>query len=388
MEANTTNTRTAASATTTTSTAPVNTVAAAPEEPKKRSKVFPIILAVLVIGGGTFGVTKYLHSLSHEETNDAQVDANISPVIPRVAGYISEVRVKDNQNVRKGDTLVVLDNRDYLIKVEQAEAGVLSSQGSLGFAEATTVASQANTSTFQANVATIQAQIEAAKVNLWRANQDFARYENLIKDHSITQQQYEQAVATKQTAERQLNVLQEQKNAAARQTSAAASQSNATSRQVNVANATIRQRQADVESAKLNLSYTVITAPSDGRISRIPVQPGQFVNAGQQLFSIVQENALWVTANFKETQLEKMQPGQKVSLHVDAYPGHEFEGRVASFAPATGARFSLLPPDNASGNFVKVVQRVPVRIEFTSPNDKELQRLRAGMNVDVDVHLN
>ena len=290
--------------------------------------------------------------------------------------------------MRKGDTLVILDNRDFLLRLEQAESGVLSSQGNLGVAEASTIASQANTSTFQANVATIQAQIEAAKVNVWRATQDFNRYENLIKDHSITQQQYEQALAAKQTAERQLQVLQEQKNAAGRQTNAAASQSNATSRQVNVANATIRQRQAEVESAKLNLSYTVIVAPTDGRISKVPVQPGQFVNAGQQLFSIVQENALWVTANFKETQLEKMKEGQRVSLHVDAYPDHEFKGRVSSFAPATGARFSLLPPDNASGNFVKVVQRVPVRIEFTQKGDGDLKLLRPGMNVDVDVHLN
>lgn len=357
------------------------------ETPKKRSKVFPIILAVLVLGGGTFGITKYVHALHHEDTDDAQIDANISPVIPRVAGYVNEVLVKDNQKVKKGDTLLILDDRDLRIKLDQAEAALAAAQSGLSVAEATTTASEANIASSQANVATVAAQIEAAKINAWRANQDYERYSNLIKDHSITQQQYEQALAAKQTADRQLQVLQEQKNVATRQTNAASSQSHATSQQISVANATIKQRIADVENAKLNLSYTVITAPADGMVSKVNIQPGQFVNAGQSLFSVVLDQSIWVTANFKETQLDKMKEGQKVIIHVDAFPDHEFEARVSSFAAATGAKFALLPPDNASGNFVKVVQRIPVKIEFTNPNDKQLALLRPGMNVDVDVHL-
>ncbi|RYZ33284.1 MAG: HlyD family secretion protein, partial [Sphingobacteriales bacterium] len=204
---------------------------------------------------------------------------------------------------------------------------------------------------------------------------------------SITQQQYEQALAAKQTAERQLQVLQQQKNVARTQTNAVASQSNATSQQISVANATIRQREADVENARLNLSYSVITAPEDGLVSKINIQPGQFLNAGQSLFSIVIDKGLWVTANFKETQLTKMKEGQQVIVHVDAFPGHDFQAKVASFAPATGAKFSLLPPDNASGNFVKVVQRVPVRIEFADKDKKALASLRPGMNVFVDVQV-
>lgn len=364
-----------------------NTTGMAETEAPKKRKIFPIILTVLVLGGAAFGIFKYIHSLHHEETDDAQVDANISPVIPRVAGYIADVRVKDNQRVKKGDTLLILDDRDMKLKLDQAEAALVAAQGSLGIAEASTSASQANVYTSEANVSSIQAQIEAAKINVWRATQDFERYANLIKDHSITQQQYEQALAGKQTAEKQLQVLIEQKNAATRQTNAAASQSSATSRQMNVANATILQKQADVESAKLNLSYTVITAPEDGMVSKVNIQPGQFVNAGQSLFSVVIDKNIWVTANFKETQLEKMKAEQKVIIHVDAFPDHEFEARVSSFSPATGARFSLLPPDNASGNFVKVVQRVPVKIEFTNPNDKQLALLRPGMNVNVDVNI-
>lgn len=356
--------------------------------PKKKSKGFVIVLAVLVLGGGAFGISKYIHGLHHEETDNAQIDANVSPVIPRVSGYVKEVRVKDNQFVKKGDTLVILDDRDLAIAVQQAENGLFAAQANLGAAEATTAASQAGISTAQAQVGTIDAQIEAAKVNLWRASQDYDRYANLIKDHSITQQEFEQASAAKQTAERQLDVLAKQKAAASRQTGVATSQSGATSKQINVANAGIKQRQTDVENAKLNQSYAIITAPEDGVLSKIFVQPGQFVAAGQSLFSVVLNTTPWVVANFKETQLDKMKLGQKVTIHIDAYPGKGIEGKITSFAPATGSKFALLPADNASGNFVKVVQRLPVKIEFDSPNEELVKQLRPGMNVLVDVHLN
>lgn len=357
------------------------------QQPKPKNRRFAIVLGALVVVGATFGITKYIHSLHHEDTDDAQVDAYISPVIPRVPGYVTEIRVADNQLVKKGDTLLILDDRDLKIKLDQAEAALAAAQSSLGIAEATTTASQASVAGSQANVSALDAQMEAAKINVWRATQDYNRYANLIKDHSITQQQYEQAQAAKQTAERQLQGLTEQKNAASRQASAASSQSAATSQQVGVANATIKQRMAEVENAKLQLSYTVITAPQDGRLSKINIQPGQLVQAGQSLFNIVGNGGIWVTANFKETQLEKMKEGQKVIVNVDAFPGHDFEARLSSLSPATGAKFALLPPDNASGNFIKVVQRVPVRIDFVNKNDKLVDQLRPGMNVQVDVHL-
>ncbi|WP_317166606.1 HlyD family secretion protein [Chitinophaga fulva] len=356
--------------------------------PKKRSKGFVIVLAALVLGGGAFGISKYIHSLHHEETDNAQIDANVSPVIPRVSGFVKEVRVKDNQHVKKGDTLVVLDDRDQAIRVQQAENALGTAKANLGAAEATTSAAETGISTAQANVSTIDAQIEAAKVNIWRANQDYERYANLIKDHSITQQQYEQALAAKQTAERQLDVLVRQKAAAARQTSVVTSQSSATAKQINLANAAIKQRETDVDDAKLVQSYTVITAPEDGVVSKIFVQPGQYISAGQSLFSVVMDTAPWVVANFKETQLEKMKLGQKVTVHIDAFPGTPLEAKLTSFSPATGAKFALLPPDNASGNFVKVVQRLPVKIEFDDPTNELIKRLRPGMNVLVDVHLN
>lgn len=354
---------------------------------KKRNPVFMIILAVLIIGGAWFGISKYTYAKHHEETDDAQVSADISPVIPRVAGYVREVKVKDNEMVKKGDTLLILDDRDYRLKLEEAEAALLTAESNLSSARATTNAARANIATSQASVGTVDAQIEAAKVNVWRTTQDYQRYANLIKDHSITQQQYEQALAAKQIAEKQLDILQEQKKQAAQQTNAVAVQSTATSQQIGVASSAIRQRQVEVDAAKLNLSYTVVVAPDDGLVSKITVQPGQYLQAGQALFSIVHSDRVWVVANFKETQLNKMKEGQKVIVTADAFKNHAFEARLASFSPATGSTFALLPPDNASGNFVKVVQRLPVRIEFINSSDSLIRRLRPGMNVGVDVHL-
>jgi membrane fusion protein, multidrug efflux system len=357
------------------------------EAPKKKNSTFIIVLLLLLAAGTWFGVSKYLHGQHHEETEDAQVEASISPVIPRVAGYVKAVRVTDNQLVQQGDTLLVLDNQDQALKVMQAEAALATAKTNLGVATANASASRANIGTTQAGINTADAQIEAAKVAVWRATQDYERYANLIKDHSITQQQYEQALATKQTAEKQLQVLLAQKNQVARQTNAVATQSDAAATQINVANATIKQKEVELAEARLQLSYTVVTAQQTGKVSKVSVQPGQFLQPGQSVFSIVLSDAVWVVANFKETQFEKMRVGQKVTVHADAFPGHPFEATLSSFSPATGSRFSLLPPDNASGNFVKVVQRLPVKIEFNQPADSAVKLLRPGMNVRVDVHL-
>lgn len=354
---------------------------------KKRNPIFFIILAVMLIVGGIIGVIWYRNSKLHQTTDDAQIQANVAPVISKISGYIADVKVSDNQFVHKGDTLLTLDTKDLLIALQQAEAALGTARSNLQASRANTVASSKAINTSTAAVATADAQIEAARVNVWRATQDFNRYQNLIKDHSITQQQYEQALAAKQTAEKQLEVLINQRSQAQAQTGVVRSQSGATAEQIDVSASMVKQREVDVANARQNLSYAIITAPEDGVVSKVPVQVGQFIQAGAQLFSIVRSNEKWVVANFKETQLSKMVEGQKVSIEVDAFPKHDFEGRVSSFSPATGSQFSLLPPDNASGNFVKVVQRIPVRIDFINPKDSLINKLRAGMNVKVDVHL-
>lgn len=358
-----------------------------PQVKKKKSLVFPIILAVIVLVGGFFGYRFYKFGQTHEETDDAQIAANLSPVISKIPGYVAEIRVKDNQFVKKGDTLIILDNKDQKIMVEQAKAALGTAQSNIESARAASSAAGSNINTSRAAVVTANSQIEASKVNVWKTSQDLKRYANLIKDHSITQQQYDNALAAKQSADRQYQVLVAQRNQIAQQEGVVNSQTAASSEQIGVASSTAKQREVEVENAKLMLSYTIITAPEDGFVSKVNIQKGQFLQAGAQLFSIVLDNNKWVIANFKETQLSKMVEGQIVDIEIDAYPNREFQGIVSSFSPATGSTFSILPPDNASGNFVKVVQRLPVKIEFKNLDKKISDRLRAGMNVKATVNL-
>lgn len=357
-------------------------------EKKPTNKKFLVILIVLVVLGATYGIYKYMHSLAHEETDDAQVEKNMNPILPRVTGYVTKVYVKDNDFVKKGDTLFTIDDKDYVIRVEEAKAALAAAKGNFEAAKADIGGATANISVSEANVQSSKGNIEAAKVRLWRATNDFQRFENLYKNHSITKQQFEQAQAAKQEAEAQLKVLQQAENASNYQKNVIVSRSNVTGKQVDVASANIKKAQAMLDAAKLNLAYTVVTASIDGQVATIDIQPGQLVQPGQALFYIINNQDAWVVANFKETQLNKMKEGQKVTIIADAYPDVKFEGVLTSFSPATGSRFSLLPPDNATGNFVKTIQRLPVKISLTENNDKEkIKLLRPGMNVEVDVHV-
>lgn len=342
------------------------------EQKKPKKKAPMIILGLVVAAAAIFGVSKYIYALHHEDTDDAQLDADISPVLARVSGYVNEIRFEENQHVNKGDTLVKLDDRDLQIKVAQAQAALDNAMANVSVAKA-------NSGTSNANVQTASSNVEAARIRVWKATQDFDRYQNLINDKAITQQQYDAAKAEKLSAEAQLE-------SAIRQQSAAGMQGQSSSQLITVAQSTIAQRQADLDFAKLQLSYASIIAPVSGIASKKSIQPGQFVNAGAPLFSIVSENETYVVANFKETQLEKMKTGLPVEVKVDALPSEKIEGTVYSFAPATGAKFSLLPPDNATGNFVKVIQRVPVKIKING--DKNVMAmLRPGMSVKVSVKL-
>lgn len=357
-------------------------------EKKKTNKKFILIFAVLIIVGGTYGTLKFVHSLSHEGTDDAQIEKNMNPIIPRVTGTVTKVYVKDNDFVKKGDTLFTIDNKDYLVKVEDAKAALAAAEGNFAASKADVQGASANIAASDANVQSAGGNIETAKIRLGRATNDFERYNNLYKNHSITKQQFEQALAAKQEAESQLHILQQQQKASTYQKSVIVAKSNVTSKQTEVAAANIKRAQAMLDAAKLNLDYTVVIASIDGQVSKINIQPGQLVQPGQSLFYIINNAEAWVIANFKETQLNKMIIGQKVTIKADAYPDTEFEGTITSFSPATGARFSLLPPDNATGNFVKTIQRLPVKISLNANNDVEkIKLLRPGMNVDVDVHL-
>lgn len=355
---------------------------------KKTNRIFPVILAVIVILGLIFGIRAFLNSKHHTSTDDSQLEGNVAPVIPRVSGYITSLRVTDNQTVKKGDTLVLLDQKDLQIKVEQAQAALQNAIANADVIKANVRSSRITTEAFGSNTKAVQAQIEAAQIRARRASQDFERYKNLIADHSITQQQFEQAEADKETALAQLSAVQNQRGQAFNQTRSSQLQTRATSEEIKVAEAQVKQRQSDLDYAKLQLSYSVITAPENGTVSKRSAQLGQFVQAGGALFSLVLSNDIWVVANFKETQLEKMRVGQTADIEVDAFPSEKFRGVVQSVSGATGARFALLPPDNSTGNFVKVVQRIPVKIvlDKNAEQNKHLDLLRAGMNVDVTVN--
>ncbi|MCA4806405.1 HlyD family secretion protein [Myroides odoratimimus] len=362
---------------------------------------FIIALGAIILFGGGYGVYKYIHSMAHETTDDAQVETKISPIVSKIPGYIKSIHVQDNQIVKKGDVLITLDDTEYVIKVDQAKANYQAALSQLKVAEAghntsesTVISSQAGASTAVANVATAKANIDAAKTQLWRANNDYERYNKLYESQSITKQQYEQALAAKETAEKQVVVLQEQLKAVEKQANAVAQQVNisrsqavASTSQIDAAKAMVDQAKANLDNAELYLSYTVITAKEDGQVSKINLQVGQLIQPGQGLFNTVQKGNIWVVANFKETQMQYMREGQPVKIKVDAFPKHEFEGVINSMSPATGAKFALLPPDNASGNFVKTVQRIPVKITFTNPKDEMLVYVKAGMNVDIDVNI-
>ena len=341
------------------------------QEPKKKpNKVIPIILGIILIGGIIFGIKEYIYYSKHIDTDDAQIDGDVSPVVARVGGYVDSIFFEENTHVTAGQVLVKIDDRDYKVRLEQAMSAQKGASAGVGVGQSQIIATAASSSS-------ARAQAESAAARLEKANKDYARYADLVKDGSITQQQFDQAKADRDVAAATYRAAQDQYKAALEQVG--------TSRnQLTVTNVGVTQRQADVDYAKLQLSYTTVTAPSAGITSKKNIQLGQLVQAGQTLFNVVNDNSLFITANFKETQLTNMKNGQKVDIDVDAFPDLKLHGEVYNFSPATGAKFSLLPPDNATGNFVKVVQRIPVKIKINAGKET-MTKLRPGMSVNVSV---
>ncbi|QKG57877.1 HlyD family secretion protein [Hymenobacter sp. BRD128] len=346
------------------------TAVAEPLEPeKKRNPLVLIIVALALLVGGYFGWQRYQFAQAHESTDDAQVEGDIYPVLPRVSGPVLKVYVDDNQHVKKGDTLVTIDPADYQQRVDAAQAALLA-------ARAQVTAARAAVGTAQANVRTAQTSIGVSAANRTRLQQDLARSTKLRNQDIIPQSEYDAVAANLKSTTAQQSTAQDQVSVARNQVTAA-------QQQVVVAEAVVKQRQNDLNNAQLQLSYTTIVAPANGIVSRKNVQPGQVVSPGQQLVGLVSSARTWVVANFKETQLENMKVGQPVKLEVDAYPNEEFDGHIESLSAATGARFALLPPDNSTGNFVKVTQRVPVKIVLNK--EDPAHPLRTGMSVNAIV---
>jgi membrane fusion protein (multidrug efflux system) len=339
----------------------------------KKTKTI-LINGLLAFSAGAFiiwGISTYFSLDKELYTNDAQIEEYINPVNTRIPGYIKEIRFTEHQAVKKGDTLVLIDDREYKIQVDQAEAAFMA-------ARASKIVTAFSVNTVQSGLRISDANIEAAKARLWNAEQNYHRYENLLKDGASTQQQFDQVKSEYETLLSQTHALQQQRVT----TNLSAVE---TSQKITVNDAEIKRMHAVLEMAKLNLSYTVITAPYDGFTGRRTIQEGQLLQAGQTLMSYVRNDSTWVVANYKETQIAKLSIGQRVKLRVDGFSNKEFSGVVTAIAQATGSRFSAIPTDNSTGNFIKVQQRIPVRIEFirNKVTTEFLKSFRAGMNVEV-----
>jgi len=354
---------------------PREPVVAPPPKGAMRKRIIFGVIAIAAVVALTWAVRKFIYSRGHETTDNAQVDGHIVPVLAKVGGYVTAVLVQDNDSVQKGQTLVRIDDAEYRVKVAQAEADLAAAQSAAGGRQFTGQ-SQAAVATAAGQRSAADAQIQAALANQQKANADLARMRDLVAKQIVSAQQLDAAQAAAASAAADVEALQ-------RQAAAAGGAVQNAQAGVRLAQARLQAAQAALDNAKLQLSYTTVSAPETGTISKKQVEIGQLVQAGQTMMSIVADTGTWVTANFKETQLNKMRVGQPVAFEVDAYPGCEFEGKVQSLSGATGARFALLPPDNATGNFTKVVQRVPVRIRVKdAPQDIGL---RPGMSVEVTV---
>jgi membrane fusion protein (multidrug efflux system) len=345
----------------------------APEAPKKKRPVLPIVLVLVLAIAGYFG-WRWWQGRDWESTDNAQVEGHITPVLPRVGGYVAQVRVEENQQVKAGDTLAVIDDRDLRTKLEAADADLQAAQEAAA-GNGSQVEAQAAAARAQAGAAT--AQIAAAQANAEKARRDVERLRPLAERNIVSKQQFDAVVAASAAADAQVQ--------AARETAAAAgSQATAAGAGVRVTRSKIEAARAARDAAALQLSYAVIVAPMDGIVAKKSVEVGQLVQPGQPIMSVVPLNDVWVTANLKETQTRDLKVGDPVEVEVDAYPGRTFHGRLESISPATGARFSLLPPDNATGNYTKVVQRIPVRVRFDAREDPQ-HSLRPGMSATVKI---
>jgi membrane fusion protein (multidrug efflux system) len=381
-----------------------------------RTRLFLIIGLLVLLIGGFFA---YEYFSTYESTDDAQVDGHLMPLSARISGYVIKVNVDDNQEVKAGTVLAEIDPKDYQVALDQAKAELADAQASAQAlninvpiasvnTESQVSVSEADVENSRAGIAVSEDQLEAAKAQLAqaeandvKAQNDLIRYKQLVDKQEISQQQYDQAVAsakasaatvasahatataaTQQVTQARSKLVQSQANLRNAQTGPR--QVASTKARAISADATVQQKEAAVEQAELNLQYTKIVAPVDGIVSK-NAEVGMNVTPGQQLFTIFPLNDVWITANFKETQLKNMKQGQRVEIKVDAN-GRDYKGKVDSIAGSSGARTSLLPPENATGNYVKVVQRVPVKIVL-EPGQNSDHYLRLGMSVEPKVYV-
>lgn len=407
-----------------------------PQDVRRKRRVRFIVLAVLVIAA-IAAIPIYSYYSVRESTDDAEVDGHIIPISPRINGTIVKVLVNDNQQVKKDQDLVWLDPADYQVAYDQAQAQLASAQATTAESKVNVPLTNINTSSSVRSELTVAQQGEAAvssaqqavsaaeahlvsaqgtlaekRANLVKTEKDLARMKDLVDKDEISRQEYDGAVAARDANKADVDsaaadVVEAQHSLDQSKTQVVQAKARLAQnlveehqaeevapRQVEVSEArheqalaAVKQREADIEQAQLNLNYTIIKAPIDGRVSRKTAEPGMQVSPGQQIMALVPLSDIWITANYKETQLRSMRVGQAVDIEVDTFGGKKFHGHIDSIAAASGARFSLLPPENATGNYVKVVQRVPVKIRLDRGEDPD-HTLLPGMSVTPTVLLN
>jgi membrane fusion protein (multidrug efflux system) len=388
-----------------------------PEKPKSRRRFIVIgVIALLVVGALLF----WWHSTYYEDTDDAQVNGHLIQISSRIAGQVIKVDVDENQEVKKGDVLVEIDPKDFQVAVQQAEANVQNAEASYEAARVNVPVININTTSAlssagadvhgsNAQVAQSEQQLDAAKArvvqaqaNATKSDADLERYRPLVEKDVISKQQFDAAVAAADAnkaalVEAKANVVAAEDAVRVAKDRVAQSQAQlqfaqTAPKQVEIqkakadqAAAAVAQAQAELDQARLNLSYTKIIAPENGIVTRKSVEINQNVSVGQNMMTLVSLDDLWITANFKETQLEHMRKDQPVVIEVDAYGGRKYDGKISQIGGATGSVLSLFPPENATGNYVKVVQRVPVRIDLTNPQQNSDHLLRPGLSVEPKV---
>lgn len=339
---------------------------------KKKSPIKLIILAIVLLVGGFIAYSKISYAMDHEETDNAQVETLLLPVLPRISGYIKQINVRDFDSVKAGQLVAELDDAEWQTQLIQMQADVATAEADLSTAK----------STLQNALVSLKVNKGAITLNQLRvtkALQDNNRDKNLLAAQAITQKQFDDSRFNLQSADQ---ILQNSK------TDLVAAESKISSLQAMVkrAESMLNSKKSLIDQQQLKLSYTKIFAPLTGKIGKKNVTEGQFVQSGAPLFTIVNDTTYWIIANFKESQIRRLHPGMGVEIELDAYPKLQIEGRIESLSEATGARFALIPPDNASGNFVKVTQRVPVRIKIS--NIQEYHNiLKAGLSAKISIPL-
>ena len=340
---------------------------------KVRQTIVSLIGIALILWGVVKVVLLFIDYSSNETSNDAQVEQYISPVNLRASGYIKKICFQEHQSVKKGDTLLILDDREYRIRVMEAEAALKDAMAGANVINATLNTTETSATVYDASIAEIE-------VRLQKLAKDRQRYQNLVERNAATPIQLEQI-------ETEYKATKKKRDAVLKQQKAALSGVNEVQTRKGNTEAAIERAQAALAMAKLNLSYCVVTAPCDGKLGRRALEEGQMVNAGQTVTNILPDTQKWVIANYKETQVENLHVGQTVRITVDAVSDKEFTGKITAISGATGSKYSLVPTDNSAGNFVKIQQRVPVRIDFTNLSKADNERLAAGMMVVVKAEI-